>query len=213
MGLFLWDSEPSKIFVGDTAISKVFLWDTQVRPSGWAYSYDFTTWTISDFSSLWWSIPSQCSMSSSWLTSSGTWSTLDLSNVGWLNDALQNAKKVTMELVWYRIVSNRWEHAFSLINWNTEVNVLYGNWRNTQVIVWWTNVLNRTQSQATNTPHTMKSVCDLVNKSASYEDTWVPITWTATLSDTQISNIRDCNWLRLVVQTGVYIKSFSIKIE
>lgn len=37
MWLFLWDSEPSKIFVGDTQISKVFLWDTQVRPSwgGW----------------------------------------------------------------------------------------------------------------------------------------------------------------------------------
>lgn len=33
MGLFLWDSEPSKIFVGDTPISKVFLWDTQVRPT------------------------------------------------------------------------------------------------------------------------------------------------------------------------------------
>lgn len=32
MGLFLWDSEPSKIFVWDTPISKVFLWDTQVRP-------------------------------------------------------------------------------------------------------------------------------------------------------------------------------------
>ena len=35
MGLFVWDSEPSKIFVGDTAISKVFLWDTQVRPTWW----------------------------------------------------------------------------------------------------------------------------------------------------------------------------------
>ena len=34
MGLFVWDSQPSKIFVGDTSISKVFLWDTQVRPSG-----------------------------------------------------------------------------------------------------------------------------------------------------------------------------------
>lgn len=33
MWLFLWDSEPSKIFVGDTSISKVFLWDTKVRPS------------------------------------------------------------------------------------------------------------------------------------------------------------------------------------
>lgn len=33
MWLFLWDSQPSKIFVGDTAISKVFLWDTKIRPS------------------------------------------------------------------------------------------------------------------------------------------------------------------------------------
>ena len=48
MWLFLWDSEPSKIFVGDTQISKVFLWDTQVRPSGWkpdptrtVFYYDF----------------------------------------------------------------------------------------------------------------------------------------------------------------------------
>ena len=37
MGLFLWDSQPSKIFVGDTPISKCFLWDTQVRPSGWGW--------------------------------------------------------------------------------------------------------------------------------------------------------------------------------
>lgn len=33
MGLFIWDVEPSKIFLGDTPISKVFLWDTQIRPS------------------------------------------------------------------------------------------------------------------------------------------------------------------------------------
>lgn len=56
MWLFLWDSEPSKIFVGDTPISKVFLWDTQVRPSWWGwwptYTYDFT---VSDnwFSYTW----------------------------------------------------------------------------------------------------------------------------------------------------------------
>ena len=55
MGLFLWDSEPSKIFVGDTPISKVFLWDTQVRPSGWKpwantiayYKFD---WNLNDSS-------------------------------------------------------------------------------------------------------------------------------------------------------------------
>ncbi len=53
MWLFLWDSQPSKIFVGDTPISKVFLWDTQVRPSWWQpwantiayYKFD---WNLND---------------------------------------------------------------------------------------------------------------------------------------------------------------------
>ena len=50
MGLFVWDSEPSKIFVGDTPISKVFVWDTQVRPSGWwgpVQTFDFQNdWSL-----------------------------------------------------------------------------------------------------------------------------------------------------------------------
>lgn len=51
MGLFIGDSEPSKIFVGDTPISKVFVWDTQVWPSWWLPSiyqeveYIESTWT------------------------------------------------------------------------------------------------------------------------------------------------------------------------
>lgn len=47
MWLFLWDSEPSKIFVGDTSISKVFLWDTQVRPS-WPKPRPIITWFTYD---------------------------------------------------------------------------------------------------------------------------------------------------------------------
>ena len=33
MGLFLWDSEPSKIFVGDTEVSSVWVWANKVRPT------------------------------------------------------------------------------------------------------------------------------------------------------------------------------------
>lgn len=48
MWLFLWDSEPSKIFVGDTPISKVFLWDTQVRPSGIVENYTLSNIATND---------------------------------------------------------------------------------------------------------------------------------------------------------------------
>lgn len=56
MWLFLWDSEPSKIFVGDTPISKVFLWDTQIRPKWWwqpwtnTIAYYPLNWDINDYS-------------------------------------------------------------------------------------------------------------------------------------------------------------------
>lgn len=48
MWLFLWDSEPSKIFVGDTPISKCFLWDTQVRPSGIVENYTLSNIATND---------------------------------------------------------------------------------------------------------------------------------------------------------------------
>ena len=50
MGLFLWDSEPSKIFVGDTEVSSVWVWANKVRPTRpTSLSYNFTdgTWSVS----------------------------------------------------------------------------------------------------------------------------------------------------------------------
>ena len=55
MGLFLWDSQPSKIFVGDTSISKVFLWDTQVRPKK-TWNRDISNATLVSSASISWYI-------------------------------------------------------------------------------------------------------------------------------------------------------------
>lgn len=67
MGLFLWDSEPSKIFVGDTPISKVFLWDTQVRPS-FKWNWDLTKAVLdgTKTTALSWFIIYWISFSESW---------------------------------------------------------------------------------------------------------------------------------------------------
>lgn len=51
MWLFVWDSQPSKIFVGDTPISKVFLWDAQVRPTKNEYDIDITNFKSTTSSS------------------------------------------------------------------------------------------------------------------------------------------------------------------
>ena len=57
MGLFIWDTQPSKIFVGDTPISKVFVWNTQVRPTSPALPYHIPTQTeLQNLISLMWTV-------------------------------------------------------------------------------------------------------------------------------------------------------------
>ena len=86
MGLFLWDSEPSKIFVGDTPISKVFLWDVQVRPSSqpitqiWIY-WSESLWVISFQTSAWNGI--SIADKNLWATQVyNSWDNLSLANMG-----------------------------------------------------------------------------------------------------------------------------------
>lgn len=88
MGLFIWDVEPSKIFLGDTPISKVFLWDTQIRPT-WP-DKDYLCFTAGQASSTvqltkTWS-PTEVTLETStdWMTwtTYTIWDTITLSNIG-----------------------------------------------------------------------------------------------------------------------------------
>lgn len=212
MGLFVWDSEPSKIFVGDTSISKVFLWDTQVRPSGYTYSYDFTSWSIADLTSQWWTIPATCSIDSWWITSSWWWTELYLDNITALYDAIQVANTVDIELVWTK-ASSWWEHAFNLRGaGNAEPVVMYWNGRYVEFKAWsklyWAN--RTTLSAGT---YTMTLSIDLANQSATYTDSWWNFSWTASISSSDVTSIRVINKLFLVCQKNVHIKSISIIVS
>lgn len=84
MGLFVWDSEPSKIFVWDTPISKVFLWDTQVRPSGWqpwantlAYYPLTSTSTVNDMSG------NNRNLTNNWSTTFWTYWGISCASMNW----------------------------------------------------------------------------------------------------------------------------------
>jgi len=87
MWLFLWDSEPSKIFVGDTPISKVFLWDTQIRPT-WP-DKDYLCFTAEQSSSTvkltktWSPTAVTLETSTDWITwaTYTIWDTITLANV------------------------------------------------------------------------------------------------------------------------------------
>ena len=142
MGIFLWDSAPSKIFVWDTQVSKVFVGDTQIRPTApthlFQYSYDFTTGSKADFESTWWSTASNCAISSSWLYSTGGWvdyNSVDSTLNANLQSALSNASRVTMTMeitVW-----SPWDYAFVLRDSNnTQYATIYWWEKNIQIQVW-----------------------------------------------------------------------------
>lgn len=131
MWLFLWDSEPSKIFVGDTSISKVFLWDTQVRPSytPWPWQPDPTRTmlylkfnnNLADSSGNWvvvswawisyWTIGDNhyAEMTGGW---SQTYITPPVSvwNQIWMGD-------FCVSLRWYPVTTTRWSSCFFMA-WN-----------------------------------------------------------------------------------------------
>ena len=89
MWLFVWDSEPSKIFVGDTPISKVFVWDKQVRPATpvelpYLCFTANTAWSTVQLTKTWSPTVVTLETSTDWntWTTYTFWDTITLSNIG-----------------------------------------------------------------------------------------------------------------------------------
>ena len=213
MGLFVWTNEPSKIFVGDTPISKVFLWDIQVRPSGWTYSYDFTTWSVADFSSQWWSVPGSIVIDSNGMTANSSWATPSFNNIPWLNTALQTAKKIHYEFTYTQSGTRDFQHWLNVTNSNSNLELnLYGDWRWVEIVVWETTYVSGNKTAVTPWTYTRQFDVDLANKTLEYSiDGWT--TWSDTITDTDITNLKTWINLGLVCSYNGYIKDFSITIE
>ncbi len=132
MWLFLWDSEPSKIFVGDTPISKVFLWDTQARPVRWlpntyqavewiqsswtqyidtGYTLTSNPWYDMVFEFVWWD-------SNSWIPMLWVrWSTTSTYCCLYINS---NSLYVTPNYAWF----DPWTSSWLTISKNTKYNIV-----------------------------------------------------------------------------------------
>ena len=215
MGLFLWTSEPSKIFVGDTSISKVFLWDTQIRPSKYEYSYDFRNKTISEFGDDWWTYDSSKapSFNSDWIYYTTMTSTTSAGIE--LNYDLTSAKKITLNTSF--VITNRTTH---LAAWW----IAPYSWASGYSWIMLTNMLGahtqdirigdaKVSSTNVNVPSTWTYAetieYDLVNKTYTYSGCY-PTSWS--LTDAQISLIRNNDGLTVAVGGSSWIKISTIDI-
>lgn len=194
-------------------VKKIYKWQNwteyQVYPWPRTYYYDFTTWSVADFTSKWWTVPSSCSISSSWLTGNSTgWITTEATNVPWLNDALQSAKSIHMEVSWTRTGSwySRW--------WLYIVDgiTFYSDWAyHDMVQVWPTTLLDTTPVLSAWT-YLNKLDVDLLTKTAAWNYWWAKI-GSGTFSDSDIAQLKNSTNLLIPVTSNSYIRSISITIK
>ena len=180
---------------------------------GYTYSYDFTTWSIADFTSKWWTVPSSCGMSSNWLyTTTNSRTTLTRDNNTELNNALQSANTVKIQMVW-RKTSSAWEHYFWILNGSSEYGYVYGNSRYVGVKAG--NIMLRQWSAPLISSDTLTLNIDLVGMSASYTTTWNGFSGTSALSASDITAVKSCNKMNIYIDgnNNNFIESISIIVK
>lgn len=183
---------------------------------GWEYSYDFTTWSVADFSSQWWTVPSSCSITSSWLTAnSWNWITVDATNFPWLNDALQTAKNISLEVLWNKWSSWTYRRWWLYIKSSQDWIVLYGDGRNVTggivIQVGATSLLNGKDNLVA-WEYLMKLDVNLQSKTASW-DLWWSIIGSWSFTDADITQIKASTNFMIPITSNSYIKSIKVTIE
>ena len=188
--------------------------EKQVRPKKtWTYSYDFTTWSVADFSSQWWSVPSSCSITSSWLTANTTsWTTVNATNFPWLNDALQTAKIIRVEELWDKWNSGFYRRWWFYVTGQQDWIILYGEAANNILIQVGATTLLDAGDTLPSGEHLQKLEVDLQNKTASWDLWWV-ILGSASITDSDVSTLRWCTNFIIPISSNSYIKNIKVTIE
>lgn len=189
-----------------------WLKEYQVYPWPRTYYYDFTTWSVADFTSKWWDVPSSCSISSSWLTGNSTgWITTEATNVPWLHDALQSAKSIHMEVSWTRTGTwySRW---WLYIKSSIEGITFYSDWAYHDTVQVWPTTLLDSAPVLSAWTYLNKLDVDLLTKKATWNYWWAKI-GSGTFSDSDIAQLKNSTNLMIPVTSNSYIRSISITIK
>lgn len=175
------------------------------------YSYDFTTWSVADLQSKWWTVPAWSTVNSNWYyNSSRNRNFMTLSSAD-LSTAASSAVKLVMSYTW----TATWNHQRSLnitTTW-TETTFFYWDWIAhtwwNQAGFVWVSMFSESTAYWTNWTYTNTMTVDLTNKTWEIEMTdHATLTWT--LTDSQITTFRTSNWISVYWERYAYIESFNI---
>lgn len=185
-------------------IKRVLTWvnwvEKQIYPATFEFSYDFRNKTATDLSNDWWTNTSWVMVNSYGVTNS-SWKEILLT----IPQSLANANKITFESQYYDSWGSAvwtawawiWDMLFQYID-NSNFVVNAPRWE-----------IVRTSYSHSVWYKTYKSELDLVNK------TWVfswDYSWTSTLTDSDVTALRNANQLRVVIQQNYYVSNFKLTV-
>ena len=198
-------------------VNKRYIGTQQVRPYRYEYSYDFRNKTSTQVTNDGWEVTRwSVLLNANGLYSIGSMNELFLSNTK-LNTKLANSKKLTLKLLWVH-QSGTWDFSwYYTTTWKypsaTKLTwVYYLTWSSNEYWYWWTKT---TFTQTATWTYWYTYVVDLELKTAILTFTqWSTNTFTHSISDTDIANIRDNNYIRLaVVWSNEAISKIDILVE
>lgn len=189
----------------------------------YTYSYDFRGKTSSQVESDWWEVTrGTLSLNADWLYwTSGTWNEVYLQSTT-MNDALANAKKITLKLLGSHLISWTSGNSFFTTQWKypnaskyTWVYYAYGS-SNSYQYGGTSKSFTYTQPSSWTCEYIYE--VDLESKTATLTFIqWGSGTFTTNISDTDVANIRATNYIRCAVlwsgDTHCVISKIDVVVE
>ena len=197
-------------------VNKRFVGTEKVRPNKYEYSYDFRNKTLAWMQSDGWAFDS-----TSWVTINSSWIAFNAYNAAYivkpsgLTNALSNAKKVTMELYFYNAGNTRTTESDTQLtiatNWTRNITWYFGNCKIIACRVYGTNIKYDTYTISA-WEYTSTVTIDFVNKTLRLVYSSL-VDQSFSLTDTQISNIKAQNSLRIDWSEWAITKTMKVTIE
>ena len=190
-------------------LKKWYIWE-YVEPI-FNYSYDFTTWSVADLQSKWWTVANTATINSNGYRASG-WKMTEITDSD-LANAAQSAKKLITEFGWSWSWSQ--QRTFALLASWAENSLFYWDWLAhlwwNQASFGWVTLFNLDDGYGASWTFTMTLEVNLTNKTRECIGTnWFLQSWTIT--DAQITSFRWVDWIHIYAESRAYIRSIGVTI-
>lgn len=197
-------------------VKRIMMWqnwvEKQVRPYKYEYSYDFRNKTTTQLANDWFLNVSWLTTGSSGITATN-WTAVQC-QISWLATAMSKAKKLTLELKTYITNTSAITSWLLLVKDTNNSNNIWFYYDQTYFAITANSseIYKPSHTKSTG-DKTITCVFDFVNKTYSWNYVWGNGAFSWTLTDAQISAVRNNWYIYMPVQWTSYIQTINVLVE